>query len=183
MKALVVFASIMLAVVLAFGVGCDRDAEEFEDKQRASEQAKDDSPQDDSPQDDSPQDEHAEILEDLEDEKASEDERLDAIHRAREARLEGAASGLRALLESDSPDIVVASAAALERIDGEEAGPAVVAAAERLSRTRQYEHLRQLLYILADIGGRQATTYLRAVADGHEYPGLRQVATGILERQ
>ncbi len=173
MKALAIFGAVALAVVLAFGAGCERSADAPEDKQRAIEE--------DQPEDDPSAAEHAEVLEDLEDEQASEEERLDAIHRAREARLEDAGPALRALLESDSPDVVVASAAALERIEGADAGPAVVAAAERLSRTRQYEHLRQLLYILADIGGPQATIYLQAVADGHEFPGLRQVATGILE--
>jgi HEAT repeat protein len=107
--------------------------------------------------------------------------RLEAIHQAREAKVEQAVPALRELLDSDNPDIIVASAAALEGLEVEEAGGDIVEAASQLSRDQQFEHLRQLLFVVGDVGGPEARIYLETVADGHQVPGIRQTAAQVLE--
>ena len=123
-----------------------------------------------------------ELLETLASTDTAPEKKLAAIHRARDERVVQAVPHLRRLLEADEPALVVASAAALKVLEARQADTAIIEAAERLSRTRQLEHLRQILYIIGDIGGPEATQYLRAVSEAHQVPGIRRTAGQILER-
>ncbi len=109
------------------------------------------------------------------------DKRLDAIHRAGDEKIDAAIPRLRALLSSKHPDVVVAAAAALAQLHAPHADADVVEAAGRLSRDRQYEHLREILFVVGEIGGPASRTYLKAVADGYDVPPIRQTAAQVLE--
>ena len=124
----------------------------------------------------------AKLVEQLESQNLDAQTRLEAIHTAREAGLVEAIPALRELLGADEPQVVVAAAAALQGLDAPNIGSAVVEAAGRLSRERHFEQLRQLLFIVGDIGGMAARTYLEAVADAHQVPPIRQTAGQVLER-
>lgn len=123
----------------------------------------------------------ATILKTLADENASEDARLDSIHSARDLQLADAIPELRKSLKSDNADIVVAAAAALDGLNAKDADLALIEAAGHLGRARQFEHLRQLLYIIGSVGGPRARTYLETVAEGHELPPIRDTAAQILK--
>lgn len=121
------------------------------------------------------------VVEALAGDKVDDDKRLEAIYEAREAKVAAAIPALRELLGSDNPEIVVASAAALEGLDAPDAGGDIVEAASRLSRSHAFEHLRQILFIIGEAGGPQARIYLETVAEGHQVPGIRQTASQVLE--
>lgn len=121
------------------------------------------------------------IVETLGSDAVSDDKRLEAIYEAREAKVEQAAPALRKLLNSENPEIVVAAAAALDGLDAKEAGGDVVEAASRLSRDQKFEYLRQLLFIIGDIGGPEARIYMETVAEGHQVPAIRLTAAQVLE--
>lgn len=123
----------------------------------------------------------ADILKTLADPGASDDARLDSIHSAREQQLHRAIPELRKLLRSNNPELVVAAAAALEGLGAEDADLALIEAAGDLGRARHFEHLRQLLYLLGNIGSPRANTYLETVAQGHELPPIRDTAAQILK--
>lgn len=122
------------------------------------------------------------LIEKLEAEEVGPDERLSAIHTARDEQVAEVVPALEGLLMSANPEIVVAAAAALNGLDANDAAGAVVEAAGRLGRERHYEQLRQLLFIVGDIGGPEARMYLEAVAQGHHLPAIRQTAGQVLER-
>lgn len=123
----------------------------------------------------------SEVVAVLADEDATTEERLRAIHRARDQKIDAAAPKLIDLLDADNPDIVVAAAAALAKLDAPQADTAVVEAAGRLSRARLYESLRQMLFIVGEVGGPASRTYLEAVAEGHQVPAIRDTAKQVLE--
>jgi HEAT repeat protein len=117
----------------------------------------------------------------LADDEVSDERRLEAIHQARDAKISEATPALRELLSADNSEIVVAAAAALDGLDAKDLGPDIVEAASRLSRDHKFESLRQLLFIVGEVGGPQARIYLETVAEGHEVPGIRQTASLVLE--
>ncbi|QDG52592.1 hypothetical protein FIV42_18170 [Persicimonas caeni] len=122
------------------------------------------------------------LVETLEREGVAAEARLEAIHKARDAKVAKAIPALQKLLKSPNPEIVVASAAALNGLDAREATGSVLEAAGRLGRENHYEQLRQLLFIIGDIGGPEARTYLETVADSHDVPPIRHTAGQVLER-
>lgn len=125
--------------------------------------------------------ERAQILKTLADEDAPDDARLDSIHSARDLQIADATPALRKLLSDDNPDIVVAAAAALDGLDAKDADLALIEAAGHLGRARQFEHLRQLLYLIGSVGGPRTRTYLETVAEGHELSPIRDTAAQILK--
>lgn len=122
----------------------------------------------------------AAIVETLTDRSAADDARLESIHRARDLGVTDAVPALRSLLHSDNPNIVVAAAAALDGLNATGADLALIEAAGQLGRARQFEHLRQLLYLLGSVGGPRAKTYLETIAEGHELAPIRNTAAQIL---
>jgi HEAT repeat protein len=162
--------AVLIALVASGLVACDRPDDSV--ASQASEQA--------SASNNSSVDVDA-IVSDLEDGDVSDAERLDAIHQAREAGVGEAIPALRGLLEADDLEIVVAAAAALAGLDAEDAGGDIVEAASRLSRSHDFEYLRQLLFIIGDVGGPQARIYVETVAEGHQVPAIRQTAAQVLQ--
>lgn len=163
------FAALIALVVVAAGagVGCDgsKTGSSQATKARVDKSAED----------------AAQVIAQLNDDKLSTDKRLAAIHRAGDEKIERAIPRLHKLLSADDPDVVVAAAAALSQLDDAEADNDVVEAAGRLSRRREYEHLREILFVVGAIGGPASRTYLQAVADGHQVPPIRRAAAQILE--
>lgn len=123
----------------------------------------------------------AALLKVLADADAAPQALLDAIHTARDGKIAAAIPALKRLLEDTRPGIVVAAAAALAGLNAPDADIELIEAAGRLSRARRLESLRQLLYILGDLGGPRAKTYLETIAEAHESPAIQQAATQILQ--
>lgn len=124
---------------------------------------------------------NAAVLKALTDEDASESARLDSIHSARDLQLMDAIPALQELLKNDNADIVVAAAAALDGLDAPDTDLLLIEAAGHLGRARDFEHLRQLLYIIGNVGGPRARTYLETVAEGHELPPIQDTAAQVLK--
>lgn len=123
----------------------------------------------------------ARALKTLTDEDATDDARLANIHNTRDLQITEATPELRKLLAHENPDIVVAAAAALDGLNAKDADLALMEAAGHLGRAREFEHLRQLLYIIGSVGGPRARTYLETVAEGHELSAIQNTARQILK--
>jgi len=122
----------------------------------------------------------ARTLKTLADEDMADEARLASIHSARDLKITEATPELRKLLAHPNPDLVVAAAAALDGLNAKDTDLALMEAAGHLGRAREFEHLRQLLYILGSVGGPRARTYLETVAEGHELSAIRNTAQQIL---
>lgn len=166
-------AALVIVSLVAMLVACDKE-------QNAAEQSDAAVPEEVQAERLAPE-QRDEIVATLRDAEASADARLEAIHRAREARVDEAVPALVDLLEADDPDLAVAAAAALQALDARDAVTKIIDLAGRLSRAQQWEHLRTVLYVIGDFGGPRARTYLQTVAEGHQVPPIRQVAADILD--
>ncbi len=107
---------------------------------------------------------------------------LRALNRVREGKVTGALPGVRALLKADDVQVVLSAASAAAALKDQEAGAAMVEAAELLSRGRRWPELVAMLTLLGDLGGEAAARYLEAVSEGHEDVEIKRVAAGALER-
>lgn len=105
---------------------------------------------------------------------------LDAIHEVAEQGEKEAFDDLFRILAAGEPVLAVAAGAALSRLDAPDTDKALIDAAERFSRQRELEYLRQILYIIHSTGGPRAEIYLKTLAEGHEVDAIRRSAADIL---
>src|SRR5687768_9262724 len=102
-----------------------------------------------------------------------------AIEAAGNRKIAGSVPALIALLADDNeePDVVFKTIGALIQIkDPRSVGPLIDSA-----RRRSPIYLGQIIFGVAQIGGREAEAYLFTVASGHADPEVRQSAQDALE--
>lgn len=104
-------------------------------------------------------------------------ELLPAIREVYRRRLTTAAPRLRALLNTEDPELIFSAATALGRIgDADAVGPLI----DLISRDHR-EMTSYVLPILGDIGTQEARIYLETVADAHDDPLVRSQAREVLD--
>ncbi len=106
---------------------------------------------------------------------------LTAVHEARERKIDNAVPVMAALLEHDSPTVVVAAAAALAQMAHDERATDIVEAAGRLGREREYASLHRLIFIIGDLDSPVARQYLEGLT-GHKIPDIRRAAQQVMDR-
>ncbi|MCA9564040.1 MAG: HEAT repeat domain-containing protein, partial [Myxococcales bacterium] len=97
---------------------------------------------------------------------------LPALREVYRRNLRAAEDQLIILLQTESPEVLLAAAYGLGRLDSEKAVADIIDVIHR-------DHLamaEQLVPVLGNIGGEEAETYLGIVAEHHDNPAMRQLA-------